>query len=193
LPGAVEDRVFERLLEGARAAVQDMVGHPDHELRQALEKGVARLVNELETSPEMHDRAEKLKAELLGQPELRTWAGAVWLQAKDELRAQASDPSSQLRERLAAAIVGVGTRLRTDPALRARVAEAVEHAVSYVAERFNGEIADLVKGTIARWDGEETSRRLELLLGPDLQYIRINGTVVGAAAGLVLYVFSRVL
>ncbi|HEY2427512.1 MAG TPA: DUF445 domain-containing protein, partial [Acidimicrobiales bacterium] len=175
LPGAVEDRVFERLLEGARAAVRDMVGHPDHELRQALEKGIARLVTELDTSPEMHDRGERLKADLLAQPELRTWAGAIWLQAKQELRAQASDPASQLRQRLAAAIAGFGQRLETDAALRARVSEAVEHGVQYVAERFNGEIADLISGTIDRWDGAETSRRLELLLGPDLQYIRING------------------
>jgi uncharacterized membrane-anchored protein YjiN (DUF445 family) len=193
LPGAVEDRMFERLLEGARTALRDMVGHPEHQLRQDIEKGLARLVSDLETSPDLRDRGEQIKLDLLAQPQMRSWAGALWEQVKDELRAQASDPASELRARLAAAIVGAGERLRTDEALRARVSDAVERAVSYLTERFNGEIASLVSGTIARWDGEETSRRLELLLGPDLQYIRINGTVVGAAAGLALYAISRAL
>jgi uncharacterized membrane-anchored protein YjiN (DUF445 family) len=89
--------------------------------------------------------------------------------------------------------VQLGTQLRTDEAMRGRVQTGLEHGVSYVAEHFSGEIADLVSATIGRWDTEETSRRLELLLGPDLQYIRINGTVVGALAGLFLYSISRVM
>ena len=68
--------------------------------------------------------------------------------------------------------------------------EGLETAVGYVAEHFNGEIATLVSGTVERWDAEETSRRLELLLGPDLQYIRINGTVVGGLAGLALHAIA---
>jgi uncharacterized membrane-anchored protein YjiN (DUF445 family) len=83
--------------------------------------------------------------------------------------------------------------LRDDPVLAARVQDGVEAGARYVAEHFHGEIAALVSGTISRWDAEETSRRLELLLGPDLQYIRINGTVVGAAAGLVLHAIAQVL
>ena len=70
--------------------------------------------------------------------------------------------------------------------VRSTVETALEDAVRYVAEHFHGEIAELITGTIERWDAEETSRRLELLLGPDLQYIRINGTVVGALAGLLI-------
>ncbi len=71
--------------------------------------------------------------------------------------------------------------------MRSTVEAALEDAVRYAAEHFHGEIAELITGTIERWDADETSRRLELLLGPDLQYIRINGTVVGAAAGVALH------
>ena len=83
--------------------------------------------------------------------------------------------------------------MRDDPALASMVDNGAETAVRYVVERFDGEIAALVTGTIARWDGEETARRLELLLGADLQYIRINGTVVGSAAGLALYCIAQAL
>ena len=109
------------------------------------------------------------------------------------MRAQAADPGSELHRRVADAVVAFGTRLSEDEGLRERVSAMLERAVVHLAARFDGEIAELVSGTIERWDTAETSRRLELLLGPDLQYIRINGTVVGAAAGLALYALSRVI
>jgi uncharacterized membrane-anchored protein YjiN (DUF445 family) len=80
-----------------------------------------------------------------------------------------------------------------DPAMVARVDEVLTTAVTYVVDRFHGEIVDLVSGTIQRWDAAETADRLELLLGPDLQFIRINGTVVGALAGLVLHTAADLL
>ncbi len=90
-------------------------------------------------------------------------------------------------------LTDLGHRLATDPALRSTVDQALADAARFAADRFDGEIADLVSGTIARWDAAETSRRLELLLGPDLQFIRINGTVVGAAAGLALHAVAQFL
>jgi uncharacterized membrane-anchored protein YjiN (DUF445 family) len=84
-------------------------------------------------------------------------------------------------------------RLGNDELVAAKVQDGVESAARYAAEHFSGEIAGLVSGTISLWDGEQTSHRLELLLAPDLQYIRLNGTVVGGAAGLVLHVIARAL
>jgi uncharacterized membrane-anchored protein YjiN (DUF445 family) len=138
-------------------------------------------------------RGERIKHDLLAQPELRAWTSSLWSDVKGVLRAQAADPNSDLRLRLADAFRGAGERVQDDRALAAKVQEGLETAVGYVAEHFNGEIATLVSGTIERWDAEETSRRLELLLGPDLQYIRINGTVVGGLAGLALYTIANVL
>ena len=118
---------------------------------------------------------------------------SAWSEVKAQLRAAAGDPDSELRRRLTEAIASAGERLRDDPGIAAMVDDGAATAVGYVAERFDGEIATLVTGTIARWDGEETARRLELLLGPDLQFIRINGTVVGAAAGLALHTIAQAL
>jgi len=193
LPGAVEDRIFDRLLDGAEAVLREMVEDRRHGLRIELDERIAKLIVDLETSPELRARGEQLKRDLLSQQQLREWVTAAWSDAKQQLRAAAADPDSTLRRRLADAISSGGARLRDDPALALMVDNGAETAVRYVVERFDGEIAALVTGTIARWDGEETARRLELLLGADLQYIRINGTVVGGAAGLALHCIAQAL
>jgi uncharacterized membrane-anchored protein YjiN (DUF445 family) len=190
LPGAVEDRIFDRLVDGARAVLQQMAADPNDELRRKLDEALARLAVELATSPTARARGEQLKADLLAHPELRTWVATLWEDLKARLREQAGSPDSALRQRVAGIVAGVGTRLQEEPGLRASVDGAVETAVRYIAEQFHGEIADVVTTTIDRWDAEETANRLELLLGPDLQYIRINGTVVGGAAGLVLHAIA---
>jgi uncharacterized membrane-anchored protein YjiN (DUF445 family) len=193
LPEAAEDRIFERLLDGARHVLGDVARNPNHELRQDFDVKVRRLVMDLQRSPAMRARGEDLKHELLAQPELRAWVAGVWTDVKAGLRAQAADPGSELRRRLAETLVALGRRLVDDPALAARVEEGAETGVRYVAEQFSDEIAAMVSGTVARWDGRETADRLELLLGPDLQFIRINGTVVGGLAGLVIHAASHVL
>jgi uncharacterized membrane-anchored protein YjiN (DUF445 family) len=193
LPGAVEDRIFERLLDGVRSILDDMANDRGHGMRRALDERILLFVEELQTSPALRARGEQLTRDLLDRPELRAWVASVWDDAKTELRAQAGDPTSELRRHLAGAIAAGGQRLLDEPALAAKVDEAAEAGARYVVEHFGGEITELVSSTIARWDGEETSRRLELLLGPDLQFIRINGTVVGGLAGLTLHTIAQAL
>jgi uncharacterized membrane-anchored protein YjiN (DUF445 family) len=193
LPEAAEDRIFERLLDGARNVLREVARDPDHELRRDVDARVRRLVLELQSSPAMRARGEELKHELLAQPELRRWVAGVWTDMKAGLRAQAADPDSELRRRVADTLVALGCRLRDDPALAARIEEGIETGVRYVADQFSDEIGAMVSGTVARWDGRETADRLELLLGPDLQFIRINGTVVGGLAGLVIHAAAQLL
>jgi len=193
LPGAVEDRIFERLLDGLRSVLDDMAHDRGHGLRRQLDARIERFVEELQTSPQLRARGEQLTRDLLERPELRTWVASLWADGKDHLREQAGDPASDLHAQLAHAIRSAGERLVAEPALVAKVDDTAEAAARYVVLHFGGEITDLVSTTIARWDGEETSQRLELLLGPDLQFIRINGTVVGGLAGLVLHSIAQVL
>ena len=193
LPGAAEDRIFERLIEGARSIVAAMLDDEEHHLRQRFETRVADLAKDLQTSPEYRERGDKLKQEIMSQPAVNEWLGSLWQDTKQGLRTQAADPDSDLRRRLAEVICTIGTRLEEDPALAEKLDEAIASAVTYVVDRFHGEIVGLVSGTIERWDAEETAERLELLLGPDLQFIRINGTVVGALAGLTLHAIADVL
>jgi uncharacterized membrane-anchored protein YjiN (DUF445 family) len=191
LPGAVEDRIFERLLDGVRAVLDDMAHDQGHGLRRQLDARILRFVDELQTSPTLRAKGEQLTRDLLQRPELRDWVASVWTDAKQTLRAQAVDPAAPLHAQLAEAIVSMGHRLAAEPALSAKVDDTAEAAARYVVDHFGGEITHLVSSTIARWDGEETSQRLELLLGPDLQFIRINGTVVGGMAGLALHAIAQ--
>jgi uncharacterized membrane-anchored protein YjiN (DUF445 family) len=190
LPGAVEDRIFDRLLDGARKVLQEMAGDRTHALRRQFDARLRLLAAELETSVDLYERGERLKHDVLSQPQVREWVASLWADAKAELRSQACDPESQLRRQLVLGISSAGRRLQDDPQLAATVQTAIERGVSYLADHFDGDIAAFISGTIARWDAEETASRLELLLGPDLQYVRINGTVVGAVAGLVLHAVS---
>jgi uncharacterized membrane-anchored protein YjiN (DUF445 family) len=190
LPGPLEDRMVDRLLRRSTEVLDDMAVHRDHPLRQQLDAGLVKLAEDLQTSEEMRIRGEALKAELLGQPQIRTFATALWRDTKNALRAQSAQPGSELRTRLAGAIRQTGERLRDDPELLASAQRSLDTVIRAVLGRFDVELASLVSGTIDRWDASETSRRLELLLGPDLQYIRINGTVVGGLAGLVLHAIS---
>ena len=191
LPGAVEDRIFQRLLDGARSVLADMIDDHGHDLRRLLDERLAGLAHDLQSSPELRARGDRLAHDLLAQPELRAWLEGLWAEAKSTLRTQAADPGSELRRALARAIAAGGQQLLDEPALAAMVQNGTEQAVRYVVEHFGGEITELVSSTISRWDGEETAQRLELLLGPDLQFIRINGTVVGGVAGLFLHAAAQ--
>jgi uncharacterized membrane-anchored protein YjiN (DUF445 family) len=191
MPETVEHRIFEHLLDNVRQVVREVNADPAHELRLHLNKWVDDLIERLEHSPELLARGEQLKHDLLANPELGAWTSSLWADLKTTLRSQSSNPQSELRRRLAVLVAAGGRRLADEPALRTRVEAGLDSAVSYLAGHFHEEMAALVSGTIARWDGAETSQKLELLLGPDLQFIRINGTVVGGLAGLAIYGVSR--
>jgi uncharacterized membrane-anchored protein YjiN (DUF445 family) len=193
LPGAVEDRIFVRLLDGARQLLEEMAADKDHDLRRLLDERLVDLAEQLQTSPEVQARADQMVRDLLEQPQLRAWVASMWDDAKVTLRTQAADPDSALRTGLARAIAAGGQRLLDEPVLAARLQDAAETGARYVVEHYGNEITELVSTTISRWDSQETAERLELLLGPDLQYIRINGTVVGAIAGLALHALAQLL
>jgi uncharacterized membrane-anchored protein YjiN (DUF445 family) len=183
-PEAIDRRIFTSLLDGALHLLEEIAADPAHALRAEVNERLRTLVVKLETSPTLRARITRAKDELLGQGHLPQLAASLWRDARRTLAVQAADPDSELRTRLSAALAGGGRRLRDDPVLMARAEQLVETTGTYVADHFHGEIGALVDTAISRWDGEETARRLELLLGPDLQFIRMNGTVIGGLAGV---------
>jgi uncharacterized membrane-anchored protein YjiN (DUF445 family) len=194
MPGALEDRFFDRLIDGARMLLASVAADPDHELRAELDARLRTLADRLQYEKELAERAEALVGDALASPDVRGWTRSLWSDLKTSLRQQVEDPaSSSLRPRIAEAVVAIGGRLADDPALQARLSGAAESAVRYVATNHRSEISALISATIARWDAQETSDKLELLLGRDLQFIRINGTVVGGLAGLAIHAVADVL
>jgi uncharacterized membrane-anchored protein YjiN (DUF445 family) len=190
VPDAVYRRVFDRLYHRLRQRLTAMAADPDDPSRRQFDAWVAGLPDRLETSPDLRERGERIKRDVLRSEGLRDWSSSLWQKAKEALRAQAADPDSELRRRLTGLLVATGHRLGSDSRLQDGLERMIESAVRALADQFGDELAGLVTGTIERWDATETSFQLELLLGRDLQYIRINGTVVGAGVGLALHALA---
>jgi uncharacterized membrane-anchored protein YjiN (DUF445 family) len=193
LPDVVYGRAFDRLHARLRERLAAMADDPDDDARQQFNAWIAGLPERLQTSPELRERGESIKRELLASAGLRDWTSLLWKNAKETLRVQAADPDSELRRRLASALAAGGRRLGSDPALQESLERVLESGARRLADQFHDELAGLVTGTIERWDAAETSTQLELLLGRDLQFIRINGTVVGAGVGLALHAIALAL
>jgi uncharacterized membrane-anchored protein YjiN (DUF445 family) len=193
VPDAVYRRIFDRLYTRLRLRLVAMAANPNDETRRQFEGWLAGLPDRLETSPELRERGERLKRDILGSAELRDWSSSLWKHAKDALRAQAVDPESELRSLLATALVAAGRRLESDSRFSDGVLRMIDSGAKALTDRFHEELAGLVTETIQRWDATQTSTQLELLLGRDLQFIRINGTVVGASVGLALHAITLAL
>jgi uncharacterized membrane-anchored protein YjiN (DUF445 family) len=190
VPDAVYRRVFDRLFSRLRQRLAAMAADPGDPTRHQFDEWIAGLPDRLETDPELRERGERIKRDVLGSTGLRDWSSMLWQKAKETLRTQAADPDSELRRRMAELLVAAGRRLGSDQRLADGLEHMVESGARAVADHFHDDLAGLVTGTIERWDAAETSSQLELLLGRDLQYIRINGTVVGAGVGLALHAIA---
>jgi uncharacterized membrane-anchored protein YjiN (DUF445 family) len=193
VPDWVDDRVFDRVFAGLQGFLEEVGADARHELRRSYDARLRAYVHDLRTDPDAAAKIEDLKKELLEHPAVRRWSGSLWSNAKTAVLTAAADPDSELRSRLAALLRDGAGLLRTDPTVRELVQRHSGNIAGYLVERFSGDIADLVGGTVERWDTEETSRRIELQVGRDLQWIRVNGTVVGGLAGLVIYAVAQLL
>jgi uncharacterized membrane-anchored protein YjiN (DUF445 family) len=193
VPDLVYGRVFDTMYTRLRHRLATMAADPGDETRRQFEDWIAGLPDRLETSPELRERGERIKRDVLGSAGLRDWSSSLWKNIKETLRAQAADPESELRRRLGDLLAAAGRRLESDRVLHEGLERMVESGTRALADQFHDELAGLVTGTIQRWDAAETSSQLELLLGRDLQFIRINGTVVGAGVGLALHAIALAL
>ena len=134
---------------------------------------------------------ERLKKELLARGEVQELIASAWGSVRSMVVAAAEDERSELRLRARASLLSLGERLRTDARLQAKVDSWLEDAATYLVTTYRDEITSLISETVAGWDADQTSRKIEAHVGRDLQFIRINGTVVGALAGLLIYAVSR--
>ncbi|MFN0093144.1 MAG: DUF445 domain-containing protein [Acidimicrobiales bacterium] len=190
VPDFVDDKVFVRLYEGAQRFLADVAADPDHELRRAFDRRARDLAERLRADPVLAQRAEAVKEELLAHPEFEAWLGELAAALKRSLVASAADPGSELRRRLEGAVARFGRAVGADPTLADRVDGWAIGAARYLAAHAREEAAELIGATVAGWDADDTSRRIELAVGRDLQFIRINGTVVGGLAGLAIHALT---
>jgi len=187
VPEPIDEAVFQRVYDGAQRFITDVTADRSHPLRAHLDSRTEELISRLSDSPEIRARGEELKQAFLDHPEFAAWTEDLWTDLKRHISQAAAQPESDLRRRLAKWTTAAGERLATDSALRQRVNTGVISVVRQAIEQSGEEVTGLIASTVERWDAQETSRRLELLLGRDLQFIRINGTLVGALVGIVIH------
>ncbi|MFB6721686.1 DUF445 domain-containing protein [Kribbella sp. NPDC056345] len=192
-PMWVDRLVVDRIHREALAWLADVRDNQDHKARQAVDRLLQKLAVDLQNDPETMERFEAFKARMLTHPDMGSSLTAVWDSLRTALIDSIQDPASTLRVRGVKVIQDLGQRLQDDDVLRGKVDARATEAVSYVIRTYGTEIVSVISDTIARWDGREASARIELHVGRDLQFIRINGTVVGALVGLVIHTVSQLL
>lgn len=167
--------------------------NPNHELRQSANRFLFEFANDLQTDPTTIAKAENVKEQLMEREEVARAAETAWKTLKRLVLEGVDDPTSALRGRIGDTVVRVGESLRDDAELRDKVDDWILRGARHLVTQYGSEATAIITDTIQRWDAEEASRRIELHVGRDLQFIRINGTVVGALAGLVIYTVGQIL
>ncbi len=190
-PQWLDARVTTKLHGELLAWLVDIRDDNAHEARHALDQLLRRLAEDLQHDPETMQRAERLKARLLTQPQVLDTAVSLWQGLRRVLADALDAPDSTVRARATSALADFGRSLRDDEVVRARWDQRAADAAAYLVGRYGSELTTVITDTIDRWDGREAARRIELHVGRDLQFIRINGTVVGGLAGLLIYALTK--
>ncbi len=193
VPEPIDDRIFSKIYDGVNSFIGEIAANPEHDVRLAMDTRVVDFAKRLQADPELLAKGEELKDEVLDHPDVRAWLGSLWGELKTTLNSASNDPTSELRKRMNAGVKTFGDKLCTDAVLQAKIDHWVERAVSYVVDNYRHEVADLIASTVSRWDGESTSRKIELQVGRDLQFIRINGTLVGGIAGVLIHALAQLI
>jgi uncharacterized membrane-anchored protein YjiN (DUF445 family) len=192
IPKMVDEKFFERLMDGVQGILEEIQGE-DSEWRDRFQVAIEGLIDKLATSEEYEARLHTLLADGLAHPLFRSYAGEVWHDVRQRVLADATSPDSRLAARLEGVLRLFSRALLEDEVVQAKLNVWIRSfAAGAIVERRHL-IADVVKRVIRSWDADTVTRKFELHVGKDLQYIRINGTVVGGLVGLVLHVVSLAL
>jgi uncharacterized membrane-anchored protein YjiN (DUF445 family) len=184
---ALDEKLADAILDGLRKLTLDMSTDPDHPVRGKMVEALTALAHDLQHKPETRARVEGWKDELLANRSVAQWLDRLWQRGRAAIISAARDPEAVLAGRMGEVLRSAGATLEGDPRIRAAVNQFARRAVAGMAASYGGSIVSLVSDTIRGWDARTVTERLEAAVGRDLQYIRINGTLVGGLVGLVLH------
>lgn len=192
VPRSIDRRVARAIVSGLLEFLAELQV-PGHPARKRFDDAVADLIDRLEHSPEMRDAVQRAKEQLLANPVVQDYLGSIWDEARRLILRDATIPESRMRRSLARALSSLGRAVAEDPAMRERLNLRFEALVTRFVVPWRREIGALIIEVVHRWDAETVTKRLELEVGRDLQFIRINGTIVGALVGCALFLLSGLL
>ena len=193
LPETVDDKIHDKIITAIENLLHAVTTDPNHPLRARFDAAVDRFVERLKTSPEVIAKGEELKEELLAHPSVRQFSAAVWADAKDAIVKYGEGAVDGEIRPIDQGLMSLGATMLEDPELMAKVDGWILEATLYVVEQYRTEVGQFIADTVRGWDPEDTSRKIELAVGRDLQFIRINGTLMGALVGLLLYLVGLAL
>src|SRR5437899_7151649 len=194
VPGVVDDQIYQRIIVTVEGLLRDIGARPDHPLRAAFDTALRDFVDRLQHAPDVIARAEALKQEWLADPAIADLSARLWEATRRAIVAYATKADGgRAPGPLERGLSEFGAALLTNEALLAEIDDLVIDLAATAVERYRHEIGGLLAQTVAGWDPEAPSRRFELAVGRDLQFVRINGTLVGGLVGLAIYTVSHLL
>jgi uncharacterized membrane-anchored protein YjiN (DUF445 family) len=189
VPGAVDDKLYQKIVAGIERTLIEVAENDDHPLRAQFDTALFDFTEKLHSSPETIARAEAMKERLLEHPAVADLSAALLGAARHSLVKYAG-PDAPSPEPLRRAIGGIAERALGNEQLLREVDETIERLVLGVVDQYRPEVAELIARTVEGWDATAASRKIEVQIGRDLQFIRINGTLVGGLVGLLLYLVT---
>ncbi|MGO0576311.1 DUF445 domain-containing protein [Ornithinimicrobium panacihumi] len=192
-PAWVNDQVTRRVYQEAVRWARDVKDDPEHKLRRAVDDYLSELGRDLQHDPRTSERFESLKERLLDHPQVSATGVRLGETLRSAILEALDDPNGHLRTRIATELAALGRRVVEDDGLRARLDAWSADTVVGLVSRYGPELTSVISSTIKRWDACEASDKIELHVGRDLQFIRLNGTIVGALVGLVIHTLSQFL
>jgi uncharacterized membrane-anchored protein YjiN (DUF445 family) len=183
----LDERLADAIIDGLRRLSIDMAVDLDHPVRVKAEEGLAKLARDLVEDAELRAKVEEVKNEIIGNKAVAAWIDSLWERSRAALLKSAREPDAALAGRFGETLRQLGTALQEDPHLRGTVNQFARRAVVGTVASYGSGIVALVSDTIRGWDARTVTERLEGAVGRDLQYIRINGTLVGGLVGLVIH------
>ncbi|SMF68329.1 DUF445 domain-containing protein [Allosphingosinicella indica] len=183
----LDDKLAEGIIDGLRRLTIDMAVDLDHPLRLKAEEGLVRLAASLKNDPETRAKVEEWKADLIGNKAVTDWIEGLWEKTRAGLLAAARDPQAAMAGRMGEMLQQLGATLQEDARLKAAINQFARRAVVGAVATYGSQIVTLVSETVRGWDARTVTNRLEGAVGRDLQYIRINGTLVGGLVGLTIH------
>jgi uncharacterized membrane-anchored protein YjiN (DUF445 family) len=190
LPTTVDRAIYQKIVDAVDETLQEVSADPEHPLHENFNTLVEQFVEDLRNSPDLAAREESFKTELLQHSVVQEFSSSLWFDIKTALMGRSASANLGVRRPIRQGLMSFGEAMLNDPALLQKVNRWVEDATLYLIERYGHEVEYLISYTISRWDAEATSRKIELQVGKDLQFIRINGTIVGGLVGLLIHTFA---
>jgi len=190
VPTAVDNKIFKRVLGAIQRLLGELSADRNHALRRRFDESLDHFIERLNTSPEFAERVDAWKEEFLDNEAARKFSQSLWEDGKAALARYASNPDSAAPGVIENALTTFGQKALEDPELMGKMDEFVVDVAVFLVARYQDEVADLIASTVSAWDPQITSKRVELAIGRDLQFIRINGTIVGGLAGMAIYLIS---